>query len=129
MAEQVQVQNVSNRLVTLVLAGKHLAAAKKGAAHRYKPVKLVTVHHAKDGQLAIRARKVPMADAVRIPSGAKVVLDKSATFCPDFKKAVAAKRIKVLADPFEAPPEKKSEKPSKAPAPPPAAPTSTSSDK
>jgi hypothetical protein len=110
MAEQVQVQNVSNRLVTLVLAGKHLASAPKGAAHRYKPVKLVTVHHAKDGQLAIRARKVPMADAVRIPSGAKVVLDKSATFCPDFQKAVAAKRLKVLADPYPPTPEKRSVK-------------------
>ncbi len=128
MAEQVQVQNVSNRLVTLVLAGKHLAAAPKGAAHRYKPVKLVTVHHAKDGQLAIRARKVAMADSVRIPSGEKVVLDKSATFCPDFKKAVAAKRIKVLADPFPPPSDKKDAKPSKAPPAPPSPPVAPTSD-
>ena len=117
MADQVQVQNVSGRLVTLILAGKHLAAASKGAPHRYKPVKLVTVHHAKDGQLAIRARKVAMPDSVRIPAGAKVILDRAATYCPDFKKALAAKRLKVVADP--APSEKKKA----------AAPSTTASDK
>lgn len=103
MADQVLVSNVSGRLVTLVLAGKHLESAPKGAPHRYKTVKLVTVHHAKDGQLAIRSRKVAMADSVRIPAGAQVAVDRGATHCPEFKKAVAAKRIKVVKDPYTPP--------------------------
>ncbi len=103
MADQVLVSNVSGRLVTLVLAGKHLASAPKGAPHRYKPVKLVTVHHAKDGQLAMRSRKVEMADSIRIPAGGQVAVDRSATHCPEFKKAVKAKRIKVVKDPYTPP--------------------------
>ena len=122
MADQVLVSNVSGRLVTLVLAGKHLASAPKGAPHRYKPVKLVTVHHAKDGQLAMRSRKVEMADSIRIPAGGQVAVDRSAMHCPEFKKAVKAKRIKVVKDPYTPPtPAPAAESDDKPPTPAPAA--------
>jgi hypothetical protein len=109
-ADQVLVRNTSGRMLTLILTGKHLAAAAPGSPHRYKPVKLVTVHHAKSGALAMRVRKTLMADALRIPVGPDVRVDRAATYCAEFRKAIANKKIRVMADPAPpAPPPAKRE--------------------
>jgi len=105
-APLVLVRNLSGRMLTLTLTGKHLASAPPGTPHRYKAVKLVTVHHAKTGELVPHVRKALMADSIRIPAGEDARVAKSATYCPDFRKAVAAKWLRVVADPAPpAPPE------------------------
>jgi len=105
-APLVLVRNLSGRMLTLTLTGKHLASAPPGTPHRYKAVKLVTVHHAKTGELVPHVRKALMADSIRIPAGEDARVAKSATYCPDFRKAVAAKWLRIVADPAPpAPPE------------------------
>jgi hypothetical protein len=109
-ADMVLVRNVSGRMLTLNLVGKHLAAAAPRSPHRYKNVKLVTVHHAKNGALVARVRKTLMADSIRFPAGIEMPVAKCAMFCPEVKKAIAAKKLRVVADPYVPPPAKPEEK-------------------
>lgn len=95
-ADEVVLLNTTKRMMTLILGGKHLASAAPGAPHRYKPVKLVTVHHAKSGELAMRTRKIPMPDTIRIPAGERLTVNVSATHCPDVKKALARKDLRIV---------------------------------
>lgn len=96
--DRVVVRNLSRRMVTLILTGKHLATTT-GSPHRYRPVKLITLHQAKDGTLVPRVRKKLMASSVRVPVGEDVTVGKEVMFCPDLIKAVAEKRIRVVQNP------------------------------
>jgi hypothetical protein len=87
----VSLKNISGRMLSLVLTGAHLGHTK----HKPAPIKLVTVHHAKNGQMSPRVRHVPMAQAIRIPAGESLDVDDAVAHCPDVKAAVARRALRV----------------------------------
>lgn len=103
----VVIENVSGRMKTFVLTGKHLES-NVNHPHRPKLVKLVTVHEGKGGGgLAMRVRHRPMADSLRLAAGEKRRFEDDAVLhCPHVKDAIGRQEIRVLkqgeAEAFEA---------------------------
>lgn len=93
---QVTIQNVSRGMLTLILAGKHIASASSHP-HRYKPVKLVTLHQSKGtGELVKHERKAMMPASLHMSAGEAVNVDRSVVGCPDVKRAIARSLLKVI---------------------------------
>jgi hypothetical protein len=94
----VKVQNVSRRMLTLVLGGKHLAAdvVKPGHPHRHAPVKLVAFRETKDGKLTLFSRTKHMPTALRIPAGDTVDVHPDALGCPEVVKAMARGQLRKI---------------------------------
>jgi hypothetical protein len=87
-------ENISGRLRTFILSGAHLEAHPTHE-HCYKPVKTVTVHQSKSGQLVARALTRTMPDALRLSAGEVREVDEALIHCPDIKGAIARGELRV----------------------------------
>lgn len=91
-----KIENVSGRLQTYVLTGKHLAAAAGSHPHGYKNVKRVTVHSSRDGKFISRVVQQPMADSLRLAAGETREVDDAIGYCPSIKAAAARGELRIL---------------------------------
>lgn len=94
----VALKNVSKRMRVYTLTGKHLENAKSDHPHRYREVKLVTVHQANDGSLHPNVRRVPMAGSLRIPSDATIEVHPDVLHAPSVRAAIARNELRIIKD-------------------------------
>jgi len=98
-------ENISGRMKTYTLSGAHLASHATHE-HRYKPVRRVTVHQSKSGQLVPRFLTKTMPDSLRLAAGDSRKVDEAVVHCPEIKAAIARQELRVsdpVAEPAPAP--------------------------